>query len=248
MTVGLAVRELVAGYEPGLPIVRGASLTADAGEIVALLGPNGAGKSTLVKAVAGLVPVSSGRITLGDRDITGSPAHRMVHQGLAYVPQTENVFTRMTVEENLELAGSVRPAARRQEAIAGVLALFPDLGAQRRLLAGRLSGGQRQMLAMARALVTDPGVLLLDEPSAGLAPPLVATVLAKLREVRDRGVAVLVVEQNVRAALAVADRAYVLVEGRERLSGSAADLAADPEIAHLYLGGAPSTRDTQETP
>jgi branched-chain amino acid transport system ATP-binding protein len=233
---GLAVRDLVAGYEPGLPIVRGVSLTAKGGEIVALLGPNGAGKSTLVKAMAGLVPVVSGQVTLHDREITTLPAHRMIHAGLAYVPQTENVFARMTVEENLALAAAILPAPARRSRIDLVHALFPDLGRQRSLRAGRLSGGQRQMLALARALVTEPRALLLDEPSAGLAPPLVEAVLAKLREVRDRGVAVLLVEQNVRAALAVADGACLLVEGRVRLSGPAATLAADPAVAHLYLG------------
>ena len=234
--VGLVVRNLVAGYEPGLPIVRGVSLSVAPGEIVALLGPNGAGKSTLVKAVAGLVP-AAGQVRLGDREIIGAPAHRMVHMGLAYVPQTENVFTRMTVEENLEVAGAILPSKIRQARMDGACELFPELTMHRRLLAGRLSGGQRQMLAVARALVGEPRVLVLDEPSAGLAPLLVEVVLARLREIRDRGVAVLVVEQNVRAALAVADRAYVLVEGRERLSGRAATLATDPEVARLYLGG-----------
>jgi len=237
----LEVRDLVAGYEPGLPIVRGASLAVAAGEVVALLGPNGAGKSTLLKAVAGLVAIESGRVTLGGRDLAGVPAHDMIRTGLAYVPQTENVFARMTVDENLELAGFRLGRGPRRERIGELYALFPDLGRQRRLRAGRLSGGQRQMLAFARALMGGPRVLMLDEPSAGLAPKLAGLVFAKVREVRAAGVAILMVEQNVRAALGVADRAYVLVEGRERIAGPAAVLRDDPEVAHLYLGGVPGT-------
>jgi len=232
----LEARAVVAGYEPGLPIVQGASLAVRAGEIVALLGPNGAGKSTLVRAMAGLVAISSGQVRLDGLDITGWPAHRMAVAGLAFVPQTENVFARMTVEENLDLAGFRLDRAARRARARDAYELFPDLGRQRRLAAGRLSGGQRQMLAIARALVLRPRVLMLDEPSAGLAPRLVGLVLATLREVRALGVSILIVEQNVRAALAVADRAYVLAEGRERLEGSAAGLAGDPEVARLYLG------------
>jgi branched-chain amino acid transport system ATP-binding protein len=239
--VVLEARELVAGYEPGLPVVRGASVTVRHGELVALLGPNGAGKSTLIKAMAGLLPVTAGRVTLRGEDITGRPAHRLVEAGLGYVPQTDNVFARMTVEENLALGGYRFPGAERRRHIQGMYELFPDLGAARRLRAGRLSGGQRQMLALARALVARPTVLLLDEPSAGLSPKLVGLVFGRLREVRRLGVTVLLVEQNARAALGVADRAYVLVEGRERIAGPAASLLRDPEVAHLYLGGAPRT-------
>ncbi len=231
----LAVEALEAGYEPGLPIVRGASLTVERNEILAILGPNGAGKSTLIKAVAGLVPVSAGRVTLQDRDITGRPAHRLVHEGLAFVPQTENVFVNLSIEDNLDLAAAVVRAPRRQR-LAELYALFPDLARQRRLLAGRLSGGQRQMLAVARALVGSPSVLMLDEPSAGLSPKLVGIVFEKLLEVRRSGVTIVLVEQNVKAALAIADRAAVLVEGCERIVGRAADLAADPQVAALYLG------------
>jgi len=231
----LAVSGLVAGYEPDLPIVRGASLAVADGEIVALLGPNGAGKSTLVKAVAGLVAVSGGTVTFAGRDIAGVAAHRLAQQGLAFVPQTDNVFARLGVLENLELAGH-RLGRRRRERVAAMLALFPDLARQRFLLAGRLSGGQRQMLAIARALMVEPRVLMLDEPSAGLSPLMVGQVFAKLAEVRSSGIAILMVEQNVKAALALADRAYVLVEGRERASGPAATLAADPALAGLYLG------------
>jgi branched-chain amino acid transport system ATP-binding protein len=231
----LSIEALEAGYEPGLPIVRGASLTVEPNEIVAVLGPNGAGKSTLIKAVAGLVPVTAGRVLLQGRDITGRPAHRLVHEGLGFVPQTENVFVNLSIEDNLDLAASIVRAPKKQR-LAELYALFPDLARQRRLLAGRLSGGQRQMLAVARALVGAPKVLMLDEPSAGLSPKLVGLVFEKLLEVRRTGVTILLVEQNVKAALAIADRAAVLVEGVERIVGRAGDLANDPRVADLYLG------------
>lgn len=235
MTAALSVESLEAGYEPGLPIVRGASLAVAPGEIVAILGPNGAGKSTLIKAIAGLVPVSAGRVLLGDDDITAVPAHRMIRRGLGFVPQTENVFAGLTVEDNLDLAASLLRVPK-QERLAETYAFFPDLARQRRLAAGALSGGQRQMLAVARALVTGPRVLMLDEPSAGLSPKLVGLVFEKLAEIRRSGVTIVLVEQNARAALALADRAAILVEGRERLVGHAAELARDPEVAALYLG------------
>ncbi len=224
------------GYEPGLPILRGASLTVQQGEIVALLGPNGAGKSTLVKAAAGLVPIWSGSVMLDGRDITKTPAHRMVREGLGFVPQTENVFANLSVLENLQLAAALVPKERRGS-IDAMFQLFPDLARQRGLPAGRLSGGQRQMVAVARALVASPTVLMLDEPSAGLSPLLVGVVFERLKAVRDTGVTILLVEQNVKAALAIADRAAVLVEGRERLVGAASDLADDGRLAGLYLGG-----------
>jgi branched-chain amino acid transport system ATP-binding protein len=231
----LEVRGLEAGYDPGLPIVRGASLRVEAGEILAILGPNGAGKSTFVKAVAGLVPVTAGEVLLQGRDITRVPAHRMVFEGLAFVPQTENVFANLSIAENLELAASILGLPRRA-ALEPVYAMFPDLERQRGLLASRLSGGQRQMLAVGRALIARPRVLVLDEPSAGLSPKLVGQVLEQLRRVRDSGVTVVLVEQNVKAALAVADRAAVLVEGRERIVAPTAELRADARLAELYLG------------
>jgi branched-chain amino acid transport system ATP-binding protein len=233
----LAIEALEAGYEPGLPIVRGASVAVPERGIVALLGPNGAGKSTLVKAAAGLVAVSAGRVLLEGRDVTRIPAHRLVHEGLAFVPQTENVFANLSIADNLELAAALLRVDRKRR-IGEMLELFPDLARQRRLAAGRLSGGQRQMLAVARALIGAPRVLMLDEPSAGLSPLLVQQVFERLRLVRESGVAILLVEQNVKAALGLADSATVLVEGRDRLSGPAADLAADPRLKGLYLGEA----------
>ncbi len=218
-----------------MAILHGATLHVAPGEIVAILGPNGAGKSTLVKAVAGLVPISAGRVVLGGVDITRTPAHRLIHQGLALVPQTENVFANLTVAENLELAAAL-VKAERKASLAPIYAMFPDLARQRSLLAGRLSGGQRQMLAVARALVAKPQVLMLDEPSAGLSPKLVSQVFEKLREVRASGVTLVLVEQNVKAALALADRACVLVEGRERLVAPATQLQGDPRLAALFLG------------
>ena len=234
----LAVEALVAGYEPGLPIVAGASLELHPGEILAVLGPNGAGKSTLIKAMAGLVPVSGGAVRLGGRDITALPAHLRAPAGLAFVPQTENVFATLTVADNLRIAGDrLRDGRAAAHGIAAQYAAFPDLARQRALPAGRLSGGQRQMLAVARALVGNPRVLMLDEPSAGLSPKLVGEVFERLAAIRATGLGIVLVEQNVRAALALADRALILVEGRERHAGRAADLAADPMIAQLYLGG-----------
>jgi branched-chain amino acid transport system ATP-binding protein len=231
----LRVEALEAGYEPGLPIVRGASLSVESNEILAVLGPNGAGKSTLIKAIAGLVPVSAGRVLLHDREITGRAAHRLPHEGLGFVPQTENVFVNLSIDDNLDLAASILKVPKKRR-LDKLYALFPDLARQRRLLAGRLSGGQRQMLAVARALVGEPKVLMLDEPSAGLSPKLVGIVFEKLVEVRATGVTIVLVEQNVKAALAIADRAAVLVEGSTRIVGTARELAKDPQVAALYLG------------
>jgi branched-chain amino acid transport system ATP-binding protein len=238
----LAVDGLVAGYEPGVPIVRGVSIDAKEGEIVILLGPNGAGKSTLVKAIAGLVPVFAGSVRLAGQETTGVPAHEIVHRGLAFVPQTENVFTAMTIEENLQLSGHVLSKPARARQIESMYGFFPDLARQRRLAAGRLSGGQRQMLAIARALMIQPKLLMLDEASAGLSPKLVESVFAKLIDIRRSGVTILLIEQNARAALAIGDRAYVLAEGQNRHEGHAADLWSDPVVARLYLGGMAAAR------
>lgn len=236
----LATRGLVAGYERGLPIVRGIDLAVAPGELVVVLGPNGAGKSTFVKAIAGIVPVFDGRVTMGSDDITGVPAHAKIARGLAFVPQTENIFATLTILENLELAADILPRPLRRERIARVAAMFPDLGRRPGLRAGQLSGGQRQMLAVARALIVDPHVLILDEPSAGLSPRIVGEVFANLARINEAGVTIILVEQNVKAALAIADRGVVLVEGQLRHEGPAAHLADDPIIAELYLGIAPA--------
>ena len=235
MSVILSCTDLTAGYEPGLPIVNGASISVNEGEIFAVFGPNGAGKSTLVKVIAGLVPKSGGAVSLAGRDITAAAAHRMVHEGLAFVPQTENIFASLTVIENLDLAAAIAGADRKRR-FAEIEALFPDLARLSRLQAGRLSGGQRQMLACARALVAKPKVLILDEPSAGLSPKLVETVFARLSDIRAAGVTIVLVEQNVKAALTIAGRAAVLVGGRERLIASASELRDPRVLARLYFG------------
>ncbi len=233
----LAAQGIVAGYEPGLPIVNGASLEVAAGEILAVLGPNGAGKSTFIKALAGVVPITFGRVMLGEEDITHLPAYKRLGRGLAFVPQTENIFAGMTIADNLRVAGDVLPERWRvPERMAAMYDAFPDLARQRKLIAGRLSGGQRQMLAVARALMATPRVLMLDEPSAGLSPKLVAEVFDRLKRIRDTGVAIILVEQNVRAALAIADRALILVEGRNRFDGTARGLSDHEDIGALYLG------------
>jgi branched-chain amino acid transport system ATP-binding protein len=232
----LSTRALVSGYERDLPIVRGVDLSVAAGEFVVLLGPNGAGKSTLVKTIAGLVPVHSGSVSLKGADITASPAHHKVKHGLAFVPQTENIFATLSIHENLLVAANVLPKQRRQDRIAALYGMFPDLAARPGHRAGHLSGGQRQMLAVARALVIEPSVLILDEPSAGLSPKIVLDVFERLKAINRAGVTTVLVEQNVKAALAIADRGIILVEGKIAHVGPAATLAGDPIVAELYLG------------
>jgi branched-chain amino acid transport system ATP-binding protein len=236
----LSTRGLIAGYERDLPIVRGIDFVARPGELVAVLGPNGAGKSTFVKAIAGIVPVFGGSVDLAGEDITFLAAHEKIARGLAFVPQTENIFATLTIAENLELAADILPRHLRRARISAVDAMFPDLAQRPRLRAGQLSGGQRQMLAVARALIVDPKVLILDEPSAGLSPRIVGEVFANLARINQSGVTIILVEQNVKAALAIAHRGVVLVEGQLRHEGPAATLADDPIIAELYLGIAPA--------
>ncbi|TAM95062.1 MAG: ABC transporter ATP-binding protein [Rhizobiaceae bacterium] len=233
----LETRTLVAGYEAGLPIVKGIDFQLRKGAFVTILGPNGAGKSTFVKAIAGLVPKFSGDVLLNGKAVTAAAPHHMIRSGLAFVPQTENIFATMTIRENLQLCAAILPdrALLRQRTDAAY-AMFPDLARRPGLLAGSLSGGQRQMLATARALLADPSVLILDEPSAGLSPKLVAEVFGTIATVRRTGVAIVLVEQNVRAALRIADDALVLVEGRVRHHGPAADLVDNPALGAMFLG------------
>jgi branched-chain amino acid transport system ATP-binding protein len=231
----LAVTEVRGGYG-GADILHGVSLRVDPGEIVAIIGPNGAGKSTAIKAVFGLVRVREGRIAFAGEDITNLRPDRVARLGIGYVPQERNVFPSLTVEENLEM-GAYACADGLRERLDRVYAVFPALREHRRRPAGALSGGQRQMVAMGRALMPEPRLLLLDEPTAGLAPNLIAGVFDKIRDVNALGVGVLMVEQNAKQALATAHRGYVLAMGRNRHEGTGADLLADREVAEMFLGG-----------
>ena len=235
-TAVLTAAGLVAGYERDLPIVRGIDFVLRAGELVVVLGPNGAGKSTFVKAIAGLVPIHSGSATLAGADVTRVPAYEKIRHGLAFVPQTENVFATLSIADNLRLAADILPKAERGRRIAEIYSTFPDIADRSSRRAGALSGGQRQMLAIARELIVRPSVLILDEPSAGLSPRIVGEVFDRLGAIKATGVAIILVEQNVKAALAVADRGVILVEGRLRHEGTAAELAGNPLVAELYLG------------
>ena len=231
----LEIRDLVAGYSPELDILSGVSIRVLAGEIVTVVGPNGAGKSTLMKAVIGLLAPRNGRVSLRDTDITGRPPHEIVRLGVGYVPQRENVFESMSVMENLEL-GSLGPRGLKGTArIEELFRLFPRLGERRRQIVGTMSGGERQMVAMARALMPNPQILLLDEPSAGLAPMFVEAVFRQVTEINAAGVSILMVEQNARAALALSHRGYVLDLGRNAFEGPGPQLLADPRLAELYL-------------
>jgi branched-chain amino acid transport system ATP-binding protein len=226
---------LVAGYLPGVDILHGTDLVLDEGELVGIIGPNGAGKSTLLKAMFGLVPVRSGEVLLRGDDITGMRADQLVSRGIGYVPQVRNVFAAMTVDDNLRMGAYLRPKeyrARRDR----VVGLLPRIGERLHQRAGSLSGGERQMLAMARALMMELSVLLLDEPSAGLSPIMQDDVFERIGEINRAGVSVLMVEQNARRCLEIADRGYVLDQGRNAYEGAGRALLADPKVVELYLG------------
>lgn len=239
MSPALEIEALEAGYVRDLPILRQVDLGVERASLTVIIGPNGAGKSTLIKAVAGLVPVSGGRVLLEGKDITGIRPDQMAALGLAYVPQTDNIFRHLSIRENLALVLRRVPggATGRQARLDELFALFPALAPKQADRAASLSGGQRQMLAIAMALAPRPRVMLMDEPSAGLSPRIAAEVLALARSLTRQGVTVLLVEQNVRQALGVADHCYILAEGRNQMDGPAAAILADPVVAEIYLGG-----------
>ena len=230
----LVVDKLTAGYG-GPPVINGVSMVARRGAITAIVGPNGAGKSTLLKAIAGLIRPSAGRVTVLGKDVTGRPAEQMVGLGMAYVPQVANVFPDLTVRENLDMGGYSRRGGV-PERIEQLFKLFPDLAEKAGRRASTLSGGQRTMLALARGLMVDPAVLILDEPSAGLAPKFQALIWERIEAIRATDVAVLVIEQNTRETLRHAQWAYVLVLGQNRLEGAGRELLDDEEVINLYVG------------
>jgi branched-chain amino acid transport system ATP-binding protein/neutral amino acid transport system ATP-binding protein len=232
----LVAEEVVGGYSSTDMILKGVSATVAGGEIVAVLGPNGAGKSTLLKAIAGQVHVREGRILVGGEPVAGLPPREIARRGVAYVPQEGNVFPTMTIRENLEIGGYLAPRDTKAR-IEAIFARFPILAEKRHEAARALSGGQRQILAVAIALMVEPRVLLLDEPSAGLSPVATQALFETIRTIRDSGVAVLLVEQNALEALDLADRAYILAAGRNHTSGVAGVLAADPDVRRAFLGG-----------
>ncbi len=235
--LGALVRadQLFAGYFPGVNILNGADLYAKDGELVGIIGPNGAGKSTLLKAIFGLVHINEGAVLLRDEDITNLRADQLVKRGVGFVPQTNNVFPSLTIEENMEM-GAFQDPKSFGERFDKVVELFPTLGQRRKQRAGSLSGGERQMVAMGRALMMEPSVLLLDEPSAGLSPALQDEVFVRVREINKTGVTVIIVEQNARRCLQIVDRGYVLDQGKNAYTGTGRDLANDPKVVELYLG------------
>ncbi len=231
----LVADDVVAGYLPGVDILRGCNLTLAEGELVGIIGPNGAGKSTLIKAIFGLVTIRRGSVRLREREITNLPTHSLVAHGVGYVPQNRNVFATLSVEENLAMGLYLRPkqmASRRDE----LMELFPVLAQRRKQRAGSMSGGERQVLAMARALMTSPQVMLLDEPSAGLSPRAQDEIFARVHDINRTGVSVLLVEQNARRCLQICHRGYVLDQGRDAYEGSGQALLNDPKVIELYLG------------
>lgn len=232
----LQARDLRAGYTPEVDIVRGCDIDLYEGELVSVIGPNGAGKSTLIKSLFGLIPVRAGTVRFSGEEVTGAPTHRLVEAGIGYVPQTENIFPTLTVEENLEMGAYLRPKAAKSR-YEELSEWFPILAERRRQKAGTMSGGQRQLVALARALMLEPSLLLLDEPSAGLSPANVDLIFERVRLINSKGVAILMVEQNARRALAMSDRGYVLEMGQNRFSGPGQELLHDPKVIDLYLGG-----------
>ncbi|MBM7414413.1 MULTISPECIES: ABC transporter ATP-binding protein [Nocardiaceae] len=227
--------DLVAGYIPGVNILKDCNFYLNDGEIVGIIGPNGAGKSTLLKALFGLIPIRSGSVTLRGDTITSAEAHVLVTKGVGYVPQTQNVFPSLTIEENLEMGIYLRPK-KFQERFDFVSELFPLLSERRKIKAGALSGGERQMVAMGRALMMEPSVLLLDEPSAGLSPMFQDEVFIRCKKINAAGVSIIMVEQNARRCLQICDRGYVLDQGKNAYTDTGTNLMNDPKVIELYLG------------
>ena len=231
----LRADNLVAGYLPGVNILNGADLYCQQGELVGIIGPNGAGKSTLLKALFGLVKISEGTVRLNGEDVTNERADTLVSKGIGFVPQTNNVFPSLTIQENLEMGVFQRPKSFKKR-FDFVGELFPALVDRRAQRAGSLSGGERQMVAMGRALMMEPSVLLLDEPSAGLSPVMQDEVFVQTRRINRAGVSVVMVEQNARRCLQICDRGYVLDQGRNAYTGTGKQLSNDPKVIQLYLG------------
>ena len=246
----LEVSGVVAGYVPGVNILDGVNVVVRRGEIVTLVGPNGAGKSTLIKTVFGLLKPRGGRVALRGEDISGAKPHTITRRGMSYVPQLDNVFPSLSVEENLDLGALGRRGTDRGARVARMYELFPRLAERYGQAAGTMSGGERQMVAMARALMPEPDIVLLDEPSAGLAPQFVDAIFEQVVEINRAGVTILMVEQNARRALAMSHRGYVLDLGRERFEGRGSELLEDPNVADLYLGGTGrlASGDAERTP
>ena len=226
---------IAAGYVKGLNILQGVDLVVSEGEIISIIGPNGAGKSTLLKAIMGLINISGGRFFINGADKTNLPTHKIINEGIGYVPQVENVFPSLTIEENIEI-GAWSLAKDRKDNVAKALEDFPLLRERKNEKAGNLSGGQRQILALARALITSPNLLLLDEPSAGLSPVAINEVFKTIKEINDKGVSILLVEQNAKRALKFSNRGYVLDQGRNAYQGEGTELLNDPRVVDLYLG------------
>ena len=226
---------IAAGYVKGLNILQGVDLIVNEKEIVSIIGPNGAGKSTLLKAIMGIINISGGRFFINGLEKTNTPTYQIVSEGVGYVPQVENVFPSLTIEENLEI-GSWSVKDNIKQSISKIFDDFPMLKERQKDKAGNLSGGQRQILALARALVTSPNILLLDEPSAGLSPVAIKEVFEIVKEINSRGVAILLVEQNATRALNFSDRGYVLDQGRNAYQGKGQELLNDPRVVDLYLG------------
>jgi len=229
------VKDLVAGYLPGVNILNGTNFHADKGELIGIIGPNGAGKSTLLKAIFGLVKVREGSITLNGESIVGLKSNELVRKGVGFIPQTNNVFPSLTIEENLQM-GIFQQPQHYPERLEFVISIFPELSKRLKQRAGSLSGGERQMVAMSRALMMDPAVLLLDEPSAGLSPVRQDEAFLRVSDINKAGVTCIMVEQNARRCLQIADRGYVLDQGKDAVVGTGRELLNDPQVIGLYLG------------